>query len=265
MSGPRLVDTHCHLNLGELARDPLGVFDRARAAGVEAVIVIGIDVETSVAAAELASGTEGIYAAVGIHPTATARAEPSDLERIEELLDSRRVVAIGESGLDLYWDDSPEAVQRQWLERHCELALRRDLPLVLHIRDAYPLAARVLEPFALRGLRGVVHCFGGQAAEVEPFLDWRWPISYSGILTYSKAENVRAAAERTPLAQCLVETDAPWLTPASQRGQTNEPAFVVHTAQRLAEVKAVSYEEIARVTTANARRVFALGETDKIG
>ena len=139
-----------------------------------------------------------------------------------------------------------------------ELALARGLPLVLHVRDAYPRVAELLRPHAARGLRGVVHCFAGEEREVEPFLDWGFAISFSGILTYPRAENVRGAARRTPFELLLVETDAPWLAPAEERGRTNEPAFVVHTARRLAEVKGVSFDEIAAITTANAHRVFGL-------
>ncbi|HVS13591.1 MAG TPA: TatD family hydrolase [Thermoanaerobaculia bacterium] len=255
---PSLVDTHTHLLFGELGKDPDRYRERARAAGVETLILIGIDPESSRQAVEYAERHDGIYCAVGIHPNETARVDQDALDRITPLLERPSVVAIGESGLDAYWDDSPAAVQERWLERHVELALERDLPLVLHVRDAYPRAAELLAAPARRGLRGVIHCFGGAEREVDPFLDWGWPISFSGILTYPKADNVRGAARRTPLAQCLVETDAPWLTPAAERGRTNEPAFVVHVARELARVKEVSFAEVAERTTANARSVFSL-------
>jgi TatD DNase family protein len=255
---PSLVDTHTHLLFGELGKDPDRYLDRARAAGVDTLILIGIDPESSRQAVAYAERNEGIFCAVGIHPNETSRVAGDALDQIAELLDSAKVVALGESGLDAHWDDSPAAVQERWLERHVELALARDLPLVLHVRDAYPRAAELLAEPAARGLRGVVHCFGGAEHEVDPFLDWGWPISFAGILTYPKADNVRAAARRTPLDQCLLETDAPWLTPAAERGRTNEPAFVVHTARELARVKEVSFEEIAARTTANARKVFSL-------
>jgi TatD DNase family protein len=253
-----LVDTHTHLLFGELGRDPDRYRQRAADAGVRTLILIGIDPTSSARAADYAASREGVYCAVGIHPNETAKVADDALDEVATLLDRPEVVAIGESGLDAYWDDAPAATQERWLERHVELALARDLPLVLHVRDAYPRAAEILAGPARRGLRGVVHCFGGAEREVDPFLDWCWPISFSGILTYPQAENVRGAARRTPLELCLVETDAPWLTPAAERGRTNEPAFVVHTARELARVKGVGFEQIAEATTANARRVFAL-------
>jgi TatD DNase family protein len=168
------------------------------------------------------------------------------------------VVAIGESGLDTYWDRAPLELQRDYLERHVALAFERELPLILHLRDTYPLAAEVLAPHAAAGLRGIIHCFAGAGHEADPFIDWGWPISFSGILTYPQADNVRQAARRTPLDQCLVETDSPWLTPRGFGKRPNEPAFVVATARRLAEEKGVTLEALARRTTENARRVFGL-------
>jgi len=253
-----LVDTHCHLTYGELAEDPEGAWQRAREAGVERAIVIGIDADSSPRVLEFVAAHDDLDAAVGIHPNSVAAAHPEDMARIALLAEHRKVVAIGESGLDTYWDETPLELQRDYLERHIELAMALDLPLVLHIRDAYPLAAEILEPHTRAGLRGIIHCFGGAGHEADPFIDWGWPISFSGILTYTGAKNIREAARRTPLTQCLVETDSPWLTPAPHRGRPNEPAFVVATAQRLAEVKGVSFDEISSVTTANAYRVFGL-------
>ena len=252
-----LVDTHCHLTLGKLAPDVDGALDRARAAGVDRILAVGINASDCRSVVELVERRPGLYAILGIHPNETAKASEDDWQTVRELAGRPEVVAVGETGLDLYWDDSPFDVQRDWLERHVELALELDKPLVLHIRDAYAQCTELLEQHAERGLRGVVHCFAGEEDEVAPFVEWGWPVSFSGILTYSRAENVRAAARRTPLEQCLVETDAPYLAPRP-RGGTNEPAFVVETARRLAEVKDVSFEELARRTTANAERVFAL-------
>lgn len=252
-----LVDTHCHLGYGELASDPDGAWRRARAAGVTAAVVVAIDAASAPRVLDIVERNAGLGAALGIHPNETAAAGATDWDRLRELIEHPGVVAVGETGLDLYWDRAPEPVQRAWLDRHVELALAKDLPLVLHIRDAYALAAEILAPVADR-LRGIVHCFAGGGDEADPFIEWGWPISFSGILTYAKADNVREAARRTPLDQCLVETDSPWLTPAAHRGHPNEPAFVVATARRLAEVKGVSFEQIAARTTANARRVFRL-------
>lgn len=259
MSGaPVLVDTHCHLTFGELGKDPDRYQERARQAGVGTIVLVGIDAESSRQVAEHAAARPGLHAVAGIHPNETATAAEDDLASIAALLERPEVVAVGESGLDSYWDRSAPAVQERWLEVHAELAVERQLPLVLHLRDAYGRAAEILRPWAARGLRAVVHSFGGETDEVRPFLDWGFFVSFSGILTYAKAENVRGAARLTPLEQCLVETDAPWLTPAAERGKPNEPAFVVHIARRLAEVKGMSFEEVALVTTANAHRLFGI-------
>jgi TatD DNase family protein len=246
--------------MGELGLDPDGVWRRARAAGVGALVLIGIGAEDSEQIVEHVAARPGLACAVGIHPNETARCGlggiEAAVERVARLLERPKVVAVGETGLDLYWRDAPQALQERSLELHVELALGHDLPLVLHVRDAYPRVAELLRGPVARGLRGVIHCFAGAEDEVDPFLDFGFAISFSGILTYPKAENVRGAARRTPLELLLVETDAPWLTPAAERGKSNEPAFVVHTARRLAEVKGVSFEEIAAGTTANARRIF---------
>jgi len=253
-----LVDTHCHLTYGALAADPAGAWRRAREAGVDAAVVVAIDAASAPGVLDFVAGHPELRAAVGIHPNEVAAAGAGDMRRIAELAAHPAVVAIGESGLDTYWDRAPLALQRRYLDRHAELALARDLPLVLHLRDTYPLAVEALEPYRASGLRGVVHCFAGEADEADPFIEWGWPISYSGILTYPQADNVRAAARRTPLPQCLVETDAPWLTPRGHGKVDNEPAFVVTTARRLAAVKELPFATVAAATTDNARAAFGL-------
>jgi TatD DNase family protein len=271
---PRWFDTHCHLNLEELAEAPQEAWARAKAVGVDRAVVIGIDGPTSQAALQLSQQLDGAYAAVGIHPTGTARATEEEFSQIEQLALAGHpdVVAIGESGLDFYWPDSPRETQLAALAWHVDLALRADLPLVLHIRDAYPEAAQELRAAAERGLRGIVHCFAGSPEELEPFLAWRWPISYSGILTYPKAENVRQAALLTPLELCLLETDAPWLKPrgaahpnagkapgtVQAKKMVNEPSFLPVTGAALAKVKGLPVGEVAAATTENAERVFRL-------
>jgi TatD DNase family protein len=251
-----LFDTHCHLTYDALAADPHGAWHRAREAGVEAAIVVAIDAATAPAVLAFVEQYDELHAAVGIHPNHVAEAVPGDMEAIARLAEHPKVVAIGESGLDTYWDKAPLAMQREFLDAHIALALARDLPLVLHLRDTYPLAAEILAAPAAAGLRGVIHCFAGEGEEADPFIAWGWPISFSGILTYPRAENVRAAARRTPLAQCLVETDSPWLTPRGAGRRDNEPALVVHTARELAAIKEIAYDDLVARTTENARRVF---------
>ncbi len=254
----RVVDTHCHLTSGKLGEDAEAAWERAQAAGVDRAVVVGTNRRGWHEVLEFVSERDGLYAAIGVHPCETHKVNPGDWQDLESLVQEEAVVAVGESGLDFYWDDAPPAVQRDFLDRHVGLALRLDLPLVLHLRDAYSAAAEALLETSARGLRAVVHCFGGEPDDIHPFVDWGWPISFAGILTYRKALNVQEAARRVPLEQCLVETDAPYLTPRGGPSGINEPAFVVRTLKKLAQLKEIDLETAARVTTANAERVFGL-------
>jgi len=260
---PALVDTHCHLYLGELTDQADAAWARARASGVVQAVIPAVDVASSEAIVGFVGGRDGLFGAVGVHPNETAEA-PADWDRPIEALLARagttKLVAIGETGLDCYRDRSPLATQRASLARHCELALAHDLPVILHVRQAFREAAETLAPFAARGLRAVMHCFDGGPADLEPFVGWGFYVSFSGIVTYPKRDDLRAAAPLVPRDRLLVETDAPFLAPVPKRGATNEPAFVQFTAQKLAEVLRVPFAEFAATTTANARRLFRLPE-----
>ncbi len=255
-----LVDTHCHLLSGELRADSEGAYERARSTGVRTMVLVGIDLASSKEAVYFAEQHTGVYATVGVHPNDTQNATDHDFEALAALAHHPRVVALGETGLDFYRDSAPADLQERALQWHCEQGIRLGRPLVLHIRDAYPRIREVLGPFIPRGLRAVLHCFGGGPDDLHPFLEWGFYVSFSGIITYPKADNVRAAALACPLDRCLVETDSPWLAPMPKRGQRNEPAYVRHTAERLAQVKGVSPAELAAITTRNASEFFALTE-----
>jgi TatD DNase family protein len=253
-----LFDTHCHLNLGALADAPDAYWDAARRAGVAEAVLVGIDAASSESLVDFVGCREELHCAVGIHPNATEKATDADIETVRSLSTQEKVVAIGETGVDLYWKDAALTTQQRSLERHTALALERDLALVLHIRDAFPEAVEVLRGFSDRQPRGIVHCFTGGPNELEPFLEWGYFISFSGIVTYKSADSLREAARLVPDDRLLIETDAPYLAPAPKRGETNEPAFLVHTAKTLATVRGVSYERLAEITTTNARAVFGL-------
>ena len=254
-----VFDSHCHLTYGDLGEQADAAWSRARDAGVGGAVLIGIDAASSHEVVQWVADKDDLWCTVGIHPNGTAKADPADLQVIRKLTEKPRVVALGETGLDTYWDDAPLDIQIPSLAAHADLALELDLPLVLHLRDAFPQARNVLQPYARRGLRAVVHCFTGGTDDLQPFLDWGFMISFSGILTYSGAKAVRDAAALVPLEQCLIETDAPWLAPAPHKtSDLNEPAFIVHTAKKLAKVKGTPFDEVAAVTTANAHRFFGL-------
>lgn len=259
---PPLFDTHCHLTLGELSAQPDEVWRRARAQGVGHAVVVGIDAETSRAVQAFVRGRPGLSCSVGVHPHSAGAAQEEDFAALAGLCRAEDVVAVGETGMDLYRNRSTPAQQVASLRRHVELALDHDLPLVLHLRHAYREAAAVLEEYSGSPLRAVVHCFTGTEADLSPYVEWGYFISFSGVLTYANARGLQRAAQVVPLAQCVVETDAPWLAPEPLRGSINEPAHVVHTARKLAELRQLSFAEMAQLTTANACRLFRLPERE---
>jgi len=239
------------------AEDLPAVLDRAAAAGVVAMVCVGYDEASSEAAVALAEQHSQLVAAVGIHPNACGSARPGAWERIEELSAHPRVVGIGETGLDNYRKRTPPAVQQEWFLRHLDLAARRDLPVIVHNRDADAETGPILLEWArTTGGRGVLHCFAGDDGMLEAGLEAGFAVSIAGPLTYKNAGGLTERAQRVPLDRLVVETDCPYLPPHPHRGQRNEPALVKLTATRLAELQGVSLEVLERATTENARRLF---------
>jgi TatD DNase family protein len=255
-----LVDTHAHLDDSRFAADLPAVLERAAAAGVGRVITIGIDRPTSEAAVELAGRFPEVAAAVAVQPNHVAEMADGDFARITELAAGPRVVAVGETGLDRYWDRAPFDLQRQMFVRHLDLARRVGKPVVIHCRQAEADVLQVLKAaFAAGPVSGVMHSFSGDLATAEECLRLGLHISFAGMLTYKANAALREVAAAVPLDRLLVETDSPYLSPEPVRGKRNEPANVAHTAAVLARVKGVSAAELAAVTTANAVRLFGLG------
>jgi len=252
-----LVDTHAHLMDTAFANDLPAVLERAAAAGVVAMVCVGYDEESSVAAVSLAERYPQIVAAVGIHPNASGAARPGAFRRIEELARHPRVVGIGETGLDNYRKRTAPAVQRDWFNRHLDLAARLDLPVIVHNRDAdQEVGPIVLEWSRATGGRGLLHCFSGDDAMLAAGLDAGFTVSFAGPVTYKNAGQLPQRAQRVPLDRVVVETDCPYLPPHPHRGQRNEPAYVRLTAARLADLHGAPIEEIERATTENAHRLF---------
>jgi TatD DNase family protein len=257
-----LIDTHAHLDADAFAEDLDEALARAESAGVSRVFTIGITLETSRSAVALAEKYPRVSAVVGIQPNYAAEAGPTDLADIETLLTHPKVVGIGETGLDRYWDFAPLDVQAEFFRAHLRLAFQYQLPFIIHCRDAEDDVLSVLNEFhGQKPFRGVMHSFCGSPASAESFLDMGLHLSFSGMLTYRKNEELRAIAKATPLDRLLVETDAPYLVPTPHRGKVkrNEPAFVAHTAQTLAELHGLSLEDMARQTTQNVRNLFGAG------
>lgn len=254
-----LFDTHAHLDADAFAKDLDGVLAKAQSVGVSRIMTIGITLETSRAAVELAETHKNVSAVVGIQPNYAAEAKSNDLAEIESLLTHPEVVAIGETGLDRYWDFTPLDVQIRYFREHLQLAFQYDLPFIIHCRDAEADVIQVLDEFKdQQPFRGVMHSFCGSPSSAERCLEMGMHLSFSGMVTYKKNTELRAIAESVPVDRLLIETDAPYLVPTPKRGKIkrNEPAFVEYTARVLAEVKGLSPEELAHQTTQNARSLF---------
>ena len=256
----QLFDTHAHLDQTEFEVDRDDVIARARAAGVENMIAIGISADTSAASIEVAAKYDGVYAAVGMQPNYLVEAKTGDWERVVAMLDQPKVVAIGETGLDRHWDFTPFEMQQDYFDRHLRLCQERDLPFIVHIRDCDEDVLVMLREAHARGpLRGVMHSFTGSPAMAQECLEMGLFISFAGMVTYKKSAELRAIAAAVPDDRILVETDSPYLTPEPVRKiKRNEPAHVAHTAACLAEIRGITKEAFAVQTTANARRLFRI-------
>lgn len=264
MSAAVFVDTHCHLTFNSYDEDRAAVLERARKAGVTRIINPGVDLASGPEVLQLADTDEGVYAAVGIHPNSTADFSPAVLEELREQAAHPRVVSIGEIGLDYYWDKSPKAQQFRAFEAQLALAAQLELPVIIHNREASEDVIAILEkwaqdlPPALKKRAGVLHSFSASAEIAERALRSGFYIGFTGPVTFKKADELRRVAASVPLDRILVETDGPFLTPEPHRGKRNEPAYVPYIARRLAGIKQVSDDEIARITTQNAERLFQL-------
>ncbi|MEX0717317.1 MAG: TatD family hydrolase [Planctomycetaceae bacterium] len=257
----RLFDTHCHLDETAFDLDRHAVVERAAEAGVESLVTIGITAATSRSAVELAARHPRVFAAVGIQPNYAAEAKPGDWEEIERLAGEPKVVAIGETGLDRYWDFAPLDVQADYFRRHLELARRLGMPFIVHCREAEADVVAELRRAAEAGpLSGIMHSFSGDEATARACLELGLHLSFAGMITYRKNESLRRIAAEVPIERLLIETDAPYLVPHPRRKKKkrNEPAFVADTAQCLAEARGMPVEELAERTTENALRLFGL-------
>ncbi len=256
----QLIDTHAHLDEQAFETDRDDVVARAADAGIAMLITIGTTADSSQRAVELTRQYESVYAAVGIQPNYAAEAKPDDWDQIERLAAEEKVVAIGETGLDRYWDFAPLPLQSEYFTRHIELSRRLELPFVVHCREAETDVVTHLRSAALAGpLRGVMHSFCGALETALACLELGLHISFAGMVTFKKNAALREVAAEVPLDRLLIETDAPYLSPEPVRKRKrNEPANVQYTAACLAEVHGISAEEFAAQTTENARRLFRL-------
>jgi TatD DNase family protein len=253
-----LVDSHCHLDFPDLVKDLDAVVARAEAAGIDRMVTISTRVRRHDALLAIAERFPSVYCSVGTHPHHAAEERDVTLAELLDRAACPKVVAIGEAGLDYFYDRSPRDVQERVFRTHIAAARESSLPLVIHTRDADADMARILEEeTGKQSFIAVLHCFSAGRDLAERAIALGHYISFTGILTYKKSDELRAIAASLPADRIMVETDAPYLAPQSRRGKRNEPAFVVETAQVLAATRGVSFETIAKETTENFFRLFA--------
>lgn len=258
-----MIDSHCHLDSEQFDADRDAVIGRAIDAGVEHMVAIGTgngppDLEAGV---RLADRYPAFYATVGVHPHDAAKAAPETFSQLAGLLKHPKVIALGEIGLDYHYDFSPREVQREVFIGQMRIARDARRPIIIHTREAWTDTMALLEKhWAPSGLGGIMHCFSGGPAEAEQALALGFHLSFGGIVTFPKAADIREAARITPADRILIETDAPYLAPVPKRGKRNEPAFILETARKLAEIRGETVPSIGETTSANFRRL-CLGYT----
>ncbi len=253
-----ITDSHAHLYWKSFDSDRTEALQRAREAGVERMIIVGTDLVSSRAAFELCDGQLNLFPTAGIHPHDAEGVSDDDRAAIEEMCRRPECVAVGETGLDWFKEYSPRTEQIENFYWHLDLARKLDKPVVVHCRDAHEDTSKIIGEFP--GLRGVMHCYSFGASELEPYLEAGFYISFSGVVTYPKNDDNRAAARCVPRERLLVETDCPYLAPQGFRGKRNEPAYVAEVLRCVSEVRGEDFEELARQTSANAAELFGLPE-----
>jgi TatD DNase family protein len=251
-----LVDTHCHLDFPEFNHDLEPTLQRAQAAGIGKFINISASLASCRASLTLSEKHPPIYCAIGVHPHDAKDLSPVAYAEIEQLVQNKKVVAVGEVGLDFYRNLSPKEKQFAAFRKFIQLAKKYQLPLIIHCREAFGELTAVLEEE--KYYRGAIHCFSGDEAILEKMLGIGFSISFTANITYAKAENLRRIVAKVPLEKLLLETDCPFLAPQEKRGKRNEPAYLVYAARKIAEIKNISWEELAQKTTANAEKLFRL-------
>ncbi|MFC0525664.1 TatD family hydrolase [Pontibacillus salicampi] len=255
-----LFDTHVHLNARQFDDDREETIKRARDAGVEYMVVVGFDRETIPLAIEIAETHEHIYAAVGWHPVDAVDMESKDLEWLEELSAHPKVVALGEMGLDYYWDKSPAEVQKDVFRKQIQLAKKVNMPIIIHNREATKDIVDILKEERAEEVGGIMHCYNDVVEYAKECVEMNFYISLGGPVTFKNARDPKEVAEAIDLEHMLIETDCPFLAPHPNRGTRNEPAYVKLVAEKVAEIKGLSLEEVGQKTTENAFKLFRLNQ-----
>ena len=252
----KLVDTHAHLDFPRFKKDRSQVIERAFQNEIEYIVNIGADLKSSENSIKLANKYENIYAVVGIHPHDADDADLDAFKKLRELAVKDKVVAIGETGLDFHYDNSPREKQKQAFRAQLRLASELNLPVVIHARDADEDAIKILKEEGIENIGGIMHCFASDVKMAKEALDLGLYLAFGGLITFSNLDNLRRVVKNVPMDKMLIETDAPYLTPDPYRGKRNEPLYVKYVAEKIAEIKDLSLEEVAEITTRNAERIY---------
>lgn len=253
-----LFDSHTHLDDERFDKDRDIVIARARENGVGYLLNPGADLNTSIRAVNIAEKYEHIYAAVGVHPHDVKDMDEDTIEVLKALSNKEKVVAIGEIGLDFYYDNSPRDLQRKWFRRQIELAKEVNLPIIIHDRDAHEETFKILKEYDVGSTGCVMHCYASSVEMAKEYIKMGIYISLAGPVTFNNARKTYDVAKEIPLEWLLVETDSPYLTPVPYRGKRNESSYVKLVAEKIAEAKGISFDEVARQTTINAKKLFRI-------
>lgn len=251
-----LFDTHAHLDFPRFDKDRDEVIKRAYNKGVKTIVNIGSNMTTSRNSVELSRRYENIYAAIGVHPHDADTFNLNVSKKLNKLADNDKVVAIGEIGLDFHYDNSPREKQKQSFRAQLRLAKKLDLPVVIHTRDADKETLNILKEEKAKELGGIMHCFASDKKMAKEILDLGFYIAFGGLITFKNLSDLRDVVKEVPLDRLLIETDSPYLTPEPHRGKRNEPAYVKFVAEKIAEIKGIAVEEVAKITTENAKKVY---------
>lgn len=251
-----LVDTHAHLNDEKFNEDRAEVIKRAKEVGVETIINIGYNRETILSTIELVEQYDFIFGAVGWHPNDAHEMKEEDFDWLKEITQHPKILAIGEIGLDYYWDFAPKEVQQEIFRKQIQLAKQVNLPIIIHDRDAHQDICSILREEGAKDVGGIIHSFSGSMEMAKECIDLGFYISFSGPVTFKNAKKPKEVATHIPIDRILLETDSPYLTPEPYRGKRNESAYVKFVATKIAELRGMDVEEIAQITTRNANQIL---------
>ena len=253
-----LIDSHVHLDDRRYDNDRDRIIKALKDDGIELVLNIGADLQTSIASVSLAEKYDNVYAVVGVHPHSAKEVDDSTLEILKSFAPRDKVVAIGEIGLDFHYDNSPRDVQRKWFKKQLELAKEVNLPVVIHSREADQETFDIIKEAQDGNLRGVLHCFSGSPEMAHEYIKLGFYISLAGPVTFNNARVLKEVAKVLPLDKLLIETDSPYLTPTPNRGKRNEPAYVRYVAAEIAELREMSFDDLVEATNRNTKELFGI-------